>query len=140
MNVFRLVELCDERALRKCAGDPALRPSPLLPCYRDTYACFARGRDLPFDELIGRFLGDEEDEAIGAISLIAERYPQELYAFVRDGGEYLPPEKRRFLWERVIPGYLPLILPPERLRDYAFGAEYADDVWVSMRDLIRKSV
>jgi len=83
------------------------------------------------------FLQDNDNEQIGAISIIAERYPYELYRFIRDNRDCFPLQKLRFILDFVVPSYLPLIIPKEQLLCYEFSKEYSNDIWVNILSEIR---
>ena len=109
----------------------------LLPCYRERCVCFCNNEDLSFEELTKTFIQGNDDEQIGAISIIAEDYPFELYRFICNQKDNFSPEKLRFILDFVIPSYLPLILPKEQLINYEFDKEFSNDIWVNILMEIR---
>lgn len=136
MKHFRLVSVYDEKKQHQYESDPCLKRSDLLPSFERT-VCFSDNRDFSFEELMTLFLRNKKEDSIGAISVIAEHFPAELYRFICDNAENISPKTWRFLCEEVIPCYLPLVLPKERLMDYAFSEEYASDIWVAILTEVR---
>lgn len=107
-----------------------------MPYFREEYICFSCNRDYSFEELINLFLQDNDAEEIGAISVVAESYPYDLYKFISNNN-YLNYRKLKFIFDYVVPGYLPLVLPKERLMDYEFNEEFLDNTWVKILLVIR---
>ena len=138
MKNFVLVNIRDEKKLKKYQKDRSLKQSVILPYYCEGYACFSSNKDYSFEELINLFLQGSDDEEIGAISIIAESYPRELYNLICDHSDYFPLKKLKFIFEFVVPSYLPLILPKERLIDYKFNEKYLNDTWVNILVVIRE--
>lgn len=122
--------------LKKCQKDISLKQIVILPYFREEYICFSCNRDYSFEELINLFLQDDDAEEIGAISVIAESYPYDLYKFISNNN-YLNYRKLKFIFDYVVPGYLPLVLPRERLMDYEFNEEFLDNTWVKILLVIR---
>lgn len=137
MKNFVLVNIRDERKIKKHQKDDSLKPSVILPYFCEGYACFSSNKAYSFDELIHLFLHGNEDEIIGAISIIAERYPHELYKHICHHADCFAPEKLKFLFDYVVPSYLPLLLPKERLPNYVFDEEFTSDIWVNILVAIR---
>lgn len=111
MNNFKLISISNSRELNKYINDSCWNCSVLLPYYQERYACFSYNKDYSFEVLIDLFLYGNDSDQIGAISLIAEKFPYELYKFISDDKKYIPLNKLKFLLNIVIPSYLPLILP-----------------------------
>ena len=137
MKNFVLVNICDEKKLRKHQKDRSLKQSVILPYYGEKYVCFSSCKDYFFEELIKMFLQGNDDEQIGAISIIAEKYPRDLYWLIRNQRNYFSPKKLKFIFDFVLPDYLPLVLPKEQLIDYEFNKEYSNDIWVNILMEIR---
>ncbi len=144
MEKFKLVNICDEKAFGKYNSNCYWKKSVLLPCYREGYICFSCNENYSFEELIKIFLHGNDDDQIGAISIISEKYPCELYKFICNQRDYFPPKKLKFLFELVVPSYLPLVLPQERLMNYEFNQELLNDIWVNIlveiRALLQKQI
>lgn len=138
MKNFVLVNIRDERQLTKYIKNRFLKQSVILPYYSDAYMCFSSGENYSFKELMKMFLQGDEDEQIGAFSIIAEKYPCELYKLICNQIDFFSPQKLRFILNIVIPSYLPLILPKERLMDYEFAQEFSNDIWVKILLEIRR--
>lgn len=70
-----------------------MKQSVILPYYCECYVCFSLNKDFSFEELINLFLQSYDDEMIGAISVIAESYPYELYKHIikklKDNGVHI---------------------------------------------------
>lgn len=116
-----------------------MKNSPIIPCYADRYLCFSVKKTFSFDELIRLFFDSEiEDDQIGAISLIAENYPDELYEFILHNDEIVPLPKKEFLLQKVVYYNLPLLLPKESFLNYNFEKDYSNDVWVKMLKTLRQ--
>lgn len=137
MSKFKLVNICDKKKIGKYSSNGFWKQSVLLPCYREKYICFSCNEDLSFEELIQTFIHGNDEEQIGAMSIIAERYPCELYRLICSQRNYLSQQKLRFIFDVVVPSYLPLILPKERLIDYEFDKELSNDIWVNILVEIR---
>ena len=132
MKHFVLVNIRDEKKIKKYQKNRSFKQSVILPYYGEGYSCFSSCKNYSFEELIKIFLEGDEDEQIGAVSIIAESHPCELYRLICNQRDGIPLEKLRFIFDFVIPSYLPLILPKERLIDYKFENEYSNDVWVNI--------
>lgn len=137
MAKFKLVNIFDEKKIDKYNSNCFWKQCVLLPYYRERYICFSHNEDFSFEELTKTFLQGNDDEQIGAISIIAERYPCELYRWIYNQRDYFPPKKLRFIFDFVVPSYLPLILPKEQLIDYEFNKEFSNDIWVNILVEIR---
>lgn len=137
MKNFVLVNIRDEKELKKYQKDRSFKESVILPYYGEGYICFSSRNNYSFEELTKMFLQGNEDEQIGAISIIAERHPCELYRFICNQSSCFSPKKLRFIFDFVVPSYLPLILPKERLIDYEFAQEFSNDIWVNILVEIR---
>lgn len=132
MAKFKLVNICDEKKIRKYSSNGFWKQCVLLPCYQERYICFSSNEDLSFEELTLTFIHGNNDEQIGAMSIIAERYPCELHRLICSQKDCFSPKKLRFIFDFVVPSYLPLILPKERLIDYEFDKDFSDDTWVNI--------
>ena len=64
-------------------------------------------------------------------------YSYELYKFLGDRNHQMPSKKLKFLLDYVIPSYLPLILPNEKLENYNFNKNFSNDIWVNILTVIR---
>lgn len=137
MKNFVLINIRDEKQLRKYQKDRYLRQSVLLPYYEEGYICFSSRENYSFEELTEMFLVGDEAEQIGSVSIIAEYYPDELYRFICDQRQNLPSKKVKFILDFVIPSYLPIALPKERLMDYELHQDMSDDIWVKILLVIR---
>lgn len=137
MNNFVLIDISDETKLNKYSNDPHWNRSALLPYYQERYVCFSYGENRSFEFLIDLFLHGNDSDQIGAVSLIAERFPEELYVFLRDSENYIPHNKLKFLSDIVVPSYLPLFLPREKLMSYDFQKCFSDDIWVRILSEIK---
>ena len=137
MAKFKLVNACDEKKIDKYSNSCFWKQCVLLPCYRERYVCFCNNEDLSFEELTKTFIQGNDDEQIGAMSIIAERYSCELHRLICSRRDYFSPQKLRFIFDFVVPSYLPLILPKERLIDYEFDKKFSNDVWVNILAEIR---
>lgn len=137
MRKFKLVNSRDEKKIAKYNGNGSWKQSILLPYYREGYICFSCNKDYSFEELINMFFHGNDDEQIGALSIIAESYPRDLYKLICNHSGCFPPRKLKFIFDFVVPSYLPLILPKERLMDYKFNEEFLNDIWVNILVAIR---
>lgn len=137
MKSFVIVSMFAERKIDKYLADSAWRPSTILPDFGERDTCFAANREFSFEELIGLFLHGCEDERIGALSMIAEKHPAELYQFILHHKNEIPKRRIRFLLNYAVRKYLPLLLRQEQLMDYVFPEEYKEDIWVKMLMEIR---
>lgn len=137
MGNFVLVNNRDEKKIKKYKKNCYFKQCDILPYYGDAYLCFSSCKEYSFEELIKMFLKGDEDEQIGAISIVAESYSCELYRLICNHRDNFPLEKLRFIFDFVVPSYLPLILPRERLIDYEFDKEFANDTWVNILVEIR---
>ncbi len=129
MNYFELIGTGDGTKLNKYSNDPHWNRSALLPSYQERYVCFSYGGNRSFEFLIDLFLHGNDSNQIGAVSFIAERFPDRLYDFLRDSRNNIPRNKLKFLSDAVIPSYLPLFLPREKLMSYDFQESFSDDIW-----------
>lgn len=132
MKSFALVNVRDEKKVKEYKKSPSFKQSEILPCYSEGYICFSSRKDYSFEELMKMFLQGDEDERIGAISIIAERFPHDLYDFIRDNNHYIPSQQVKFLVESVASSYLPLVLSANELTTYIFDEDYSDDIWVKI--------
>ena len=132
MKNFVLVNIRDEKNIKKYEKDCYFKQSVILPYYADGYLCFSSCNNYSFEELLKMFLKGDEDERIGAISIIAESYSCELYQLICNEKACLSLENLRFIFDFVIPSYLPLVLPKERLIDYEFDDEFSNNLWVKI--------
>lgn len=130
MGCFRLISIRHTKEIKKYNNDFNWKRSTLLPYYREGYVCFSRNKDYSYEELKKLFIYGNDDEQIGAISVIAECFPNELYQSMCDDSCYIPVKRINYLLDYVIPNYLPLILPKEQLVDYNFSDAFFDDIWV----------
>ena len=137
MKNFVLVNIRDEKNLNKYKKSLAYKQSVILPYYSEGYTCFSLHKNYSFEQLIKIFLQGTEEEQIGAISIIAERYPYELYQLIYCRKDCFSQKKLKFILDFVIPSYLPLVLPKERLINYEFDKEFSNDVWVNILVKIR---
>ncbi len=137
MRSFVLVNIRDEKKIKKYQKDCFFKQSVILPYYREGYICFSSCKKYSFEELVKMFLQGNESEQIGAISIIAESYPCELYRLICSRRDSFSLEKLRFIYDFVVPSYLPLILPKERLFDYEFDKNFSNDIWVNILIEIR---
>ena len=137
MARFKLVDLCDEKKIGKYSGGGVWKACALLPCYRERYMCFCSCENLSFEELTEIFIQGRDDDQIGAMSLIAERYPCELYQWICSRRNDFSPQKLRWIFDHVVPDYLPLALPKEQLMEYTFDKEFSNDIWVNIFTEIR---
>lgn len=138
MKDFLLVNIRDEKQLKKFQRNSALKQSVLLPCFCEGYVCFSFDKEYSFEELLTLFLHGDMEEAIGAVSIIAESFPQDLYILMRNHADYFTPEKLKFLLDFVVPSYLPLMLPKERIMEYDFQEKFSDDIWVNILQVIKE--
>ena len=134
---FVLVNIRDEKEIKKYQKDQSFEQSVILPYYSEGYICFSSRQNYSFEELTEMFFQGDEDEQIGAISIISERYSCELYRLICNQSDCFSPKKLRFIFDFVVPSYLPLILPKERLMDYEFAQEFLSDIWVNILVKIR---
>lgn len=109
----------------------------LIPVYRDLYWCLMRDCNYSFDELSEWFSGKNKDDKIGAISIIAKDYPQKLYELISINGSRIGKKEAKFLLESVVPDFLPIILPREKLIEYDFKGEYKQDIWVKIFEKLK---
>ena len=137
MPKFKLVDLCDEKKIGKYSSSGVWKSCVLLPYYRERYMCFCNSEDLSFEELTQIFIQGNDDNQIGAMSMIAERYPCELYQLICSRRNDFSPQKLRWIFDCVVPDYLPLVLPKERLMDYMFDKEFSNNIWVNILVEIR---
>ena len=137
MKNFVLVNIRDEKKVKKYQKNCSFKQSIILPYYGEGYTCFSSRKNFSFEELAKMFLQGDEDEQIGAISIIAERHPCELHRIICNQRYNFPLEKLSFIFDFVVPSYLPLILPKERLIDYEFDKEFSNDIWVNILEVIR---
>ena len=138
MGNFVVINIRDEKEIKKCRENPFFKQSVILPHYVEGYVCYSSScKNYSFEELIKMFFQGNEDEQIGAVSIVAENYPCELYQFICHQKNKIPYEKLRFIFDCVIPGYLPLVLPKEGLMDYKFNSEFSNNTWVKMLEEIR---
>ena len=137
MKNFVLVNIRDEKKLKKYKRNRSFEQSVILPYYSEGYICFSSRKNYTFEELTKMFLQGDDDEQIGAISIIAESHPCELHQLICNQKDNFSPEKLRFIFDFVVPSYLPLILPKERLIDYEFNKEFSSDIWVGILVEIR---
>lgn len=137
MAKFKLVNICDEKKIDKYSSNCCWNQCVLLPCYQERYICFCNNENFSFEELIKIFIQGNDDEQIGSMSIIAKEYPCELHRLICSQRDYFSPKRLRFIFNFVIPSYLPLVLPKERLIDYEFDNEYSDDIWVNILAEIR---
>lgn len=137
MRCFKLVNIRDEKKIKKYQKNHSFKQSDILPYYGEGYICFSSCENYSFEALIKMFLQGNEDEQIGAISIIAESYPCELYKSICNYSDYYTHKKLKFIFDFVVPSYLPLILPKERLMNYEFDDEFSNDIWVNILVAIR---
>lgn len=137
MAKFKLVNIFDEKKIEKYNNSCFWKQCDLIPYFREGYVCFSYNEDYSFEELTRIFLQGNDDEQIGAISSIAEKYPTELYRLICDQKDYFSPKKLNFVFNFVVPSYLPLALPKERLIDYEFNKQFSTDIWVKILVKIR---
>lgn len=137
MADFKMISIRDFKKESKYIHDSSWKRSVLLPCFREDYTCFCRNKDYSFDELNWLFFHGNDSDQIGAISVIAEQFPYELYEFIKDSNHYIPSKHSKFLLQFVIPDYLPLILPKDKLTIYVFSETYSDDIWVNILAAMR---
>ena len=137
MNDFVLISISDRTKLNKFSNDPHWNESPLLPCYTDKYVCFSHGESYSFEVLINLFLHGNDSDQIGAVSLIAERFTDGLYDFLCDSENHISHDKLEFLSDTVIPSYLPLFLPKDKIMSYDFQESFSEDIWVRILSEIK---
>ena len=132
MKNFIVINLHDERKINKYLIDNSFKQIDILPYFCEGYVCFSLNKEFSFDELIILFLKGTDDEQIGSISVIAEKHPYELYDYICKYSDTIPLNKIKYIYEYVIPDYLPLYLPKDRLKNYEFGEDCSDDIWVKI--------
>ena len=132
MKNFVLVNIRDEKQIKKYQKSRSFHQSVILPYYNEGYVCFSSLETYSFEELITLFLNGDTDEEIGAISIIAKHYPGELYQIISEQSNLFSLKEIKFLFNYVVPSYLPIVLPPELLSSYVFEGENAKDVWVNI--------
>lgn len=137
MKNFVLVNIRDEIKLKKYQENRSVNQIDILPYYGEGYACFSSRKEHSFEELIRMFLKGDEDEQIGAISVISKKYPTDLYKYLSDNLDSLPSRSIKFLLYRVVNSYLPLVIPEDDLLGYDFGDNCSNDIWVNIFLLIR---
>ena len=137
MKNFVLVNIRDEKELKKYQKNHSFRQNIILPYYNEGYVCFSSRETYSFEELITLFLNGDTDEQIGAISIIAKHYPSELYQIISEQSNLFSLKKIKFIFDYVAPSYLPIVLPQEQLNNYEFDNEYAKDVWVNILMMLR---
>lgn len=136
MKQFVLVSIRDKK-IKSYYEESSLKQIPILPLYREGYVCFSSGIDYSFHELINFFMLGNDSERIGSISIIAENFPDELYEFICCEKEHISDKLLKFLLNSVIPGYLPFILPKDRVLDYEFSDNLSNDIWVKILGITR---
>lgn len=124
MNIY------DEKKIKRYICNNSWKQCELLPYYRERYVCFCQVGDLSFEELIKIFFRGNANDQIGAMSIIAEKYPDKLYQLICKGHDTFSHKALRFILDFVLPDYLPLFLPKDRLMNYEFGREFSNDIWV----------
>lgn len=137
MGNFILVNIRDDKAVRKRQKDYSLIQSVILPYYCEGYVCFSLNKNYSWEELIYLFLNGDEDEEIGSISIIAEKFPCELYKFICNHADCFTNKKLKFVLDYVVPSYLPIILSKEQLLDYKFKNEHLSNIWVKILTVIK---
>lgn len=138
MHNFDIINIRDTKQLLKYTNDPSWRKISLIPLYSEGYCCFASNREFNFDELIDLFLHGSESDRIGSISLISEHFSSEFRNFVCDNNNYIPRNKVEYLINNVVPSFLPLLLPKDKIIDYVFDETYSDDHWVQTLQGLKK--
>ncbi len=136
---FLLISIRNERKIKKY-NNRNFKKVNILPCYSEEYVCFSLSKEYSFEELITLFLYGNSEEQIGAVSIIAQDYDYELYEFICAHGEIFGVKKLKYLLEYVVPDFLPLSLPKERLAGYRFDEEYSNCVWVKILTEIRLQI
>ncbi len=140
MKKFVLINICENKKIREYTSDSNWKHIKLLPYYNDTYICFSINKDYSFAELMDMFIFGNTSEQIGSISIIAEKYPMDLYGNLLDNIHLFPRKQIEFLFNRVIGSYLPLIVPQNKLLEYDFGDNYSTDIWVNIFLLIKANL
>ena len=137
MKQFVIVSIFDDKKINKYHEDNMWKKSDLIPFF-DSEICFSRNKEFAFEDLIELFLHGDEDEQIGALSIIAENFSAELLEYLNLKEDTIPVERVKYLMNYVLPDYLPLYLSKEKLITYEFSENYKDDVWVKILYWLRK--
>lgn len=137
MKQFEMVNICNTYKVYKYERSNEWIKSEIIPYYRERYACYALRKEYDFNELITLYLERNGAVQVGAISVIAEKFALELYGFICKKGKDIPRRKIKFLYEYVVPDYLPIILPRCILLQYDFTQTYPNDIWVKIYEKIK---
>ena len=129
---FKLVNIRDTKKISEYLQNDLWIQSPLIPYYREAYICFSLDKAYSFEELKFLFQFGRESERIGAISLIAEQFPEHLCEYIHAEKCDFSAQQIQFIIERVVPDYLPLMIPKDKIMEYTFDGIYAEDIWVKM--------
>ena len=132
MRKFVLIEIHDIRKFTKYKKNSRWKQIPILSFFSEAYACFARNEILSFNDLIELFLQGDDDHRIGSMSIIAEMYPLELYAFLCNNIDFFSVQNLNFLISFVIPTYLPSTIYSDQIGSYCFEERLVDNVWVKI--------
>lgn len=137
MSEFVLINITNCKKIDRYQNDMGWNKVFILPYYADVYVCFSRLEMYGFEQLMQIFMGGNDDEQIGSISLIAEYYPSELYQYLTVHGDTVSKRKKYFLMEKVIPDYLPIYLPSNKLHSFNFNPEEMKNIWVRILQVLK---
>lgn len=130
MKNFLLLDIRDIKKNIQYMDNPLWKLVKLSPYYSEMCTCYSRNCNYTFSELIHFFLEGSESERIGAISIISECYPDELYKFICDN--VIPKNKMKYLFDVILPYNLPIVVPKDKMMDYNFDKEYLENIWVKI--------
>lgn len=132
MNNFVILNIHNDKLINKYTNNPTWKRIYIIPFYSDAYCCFARDREFYFDELVDLFLYGNESDQIGSISLISKYFSKEFREFVCDSNNFIPMNKVKYIINNVVPSFLPLVLPKDKIVEYVFDKKYSSDDWVQI--------
>lgn len=130
-SCFSIVNISNVGEVERYNTDEEWVKSPLLPQYGELFVCFRKDGTYDYNTLLNLFLFDDSTQEIGAISLIAEYYSEDLLDSLSKDNR-ITEEKAMFLLNNVIPFYLPLVIPPAGIERYIFSTDYQDNTWVKI--------
>ena len=104
----------------------------IIPYYYNGYWCLTTQNKANFNQLWSFFLNGNDDELIGSISLIVDKYPKQLLSQVTQDINLLKKKIVKFLLNDVIPDYLPIVVDRKKIMTQIIPEEYEKNIWVKL--------
>lgn len=138
MKAFKIISNSNEYQIKKYENDSKWIKIDILPHYAERFICFTTLHEHSFNILIKFFLSKDDEQRIGSMSIIAQQYSNELYAFIDNPNNHISSKDLNFIFNNVVVDFLPLLLPKDKVLSCQFNEPHNSDIWVEILQAIKE--